>query len=408
MSEFYASGDFRDRKNFFTQYYSIMSCISLRAFTVDAVMNRLKKYSGFGIETQIANLNKCVTQLKDYKEDVRTEFYSLVRIVDIINDYENRANGILGESSSNLNEFVLAQPEPLTKTLSHSDIGKLKSQLKYYTQEAEVYKKMYDYFCKKYDENTSINLTDSEYATLKNMFLLMNNYVNYEYSNVEYFKDNKKGDVSSDFDAKITYDSLSDKGIKDSLSFNVLNANGSYGFTSMKITAAQKVGNDYVTNIITLSNIKLEGNADIASIDISEIIEKAKKGKLSFKDVKDIFEPLGISLSGNGSCFKATSTITKHIVNVVSYYNEAIYTIGEVNFEAGANLSGAKGKVGYSLASVESKQGIITNSGKYDFGAKARAGGEVGFEWGKKAEVSAGLFSLSLEADDGFDYYIWE
>lgn len=140
MSEFYASGDFRDRKNFFTQYYSIMSCISLRAFTVDAVMNRLKKYSGFGIETQIANLNKCVTQLKDYKEDVRTEFYSLVRIVDIINDYENRANGILGESSSNLNEFVLAQPEPLTKTLSHSDIGKLKSQLKYYTQEAEVYK----------------------------------------------------------------------------------------------------------------------------------------------------------------------------------------------------------------------------------------------------------------------------
>lgn len=104
MSEFCANGNFLDRNHFFTKYYLLIKDISFGASDVESAMNKLKNYSGFGIETQIANLKKCYTQLRDYKEDVRTEFYSLVKIVDTINDCENSAKGIFcGDTSSSVN-----------------------------------------------------------------------------------------------------------------------------------------------------------------------------------------------------------------------------------------------------------------------------------------------------------------
>lgn len=116
MSEFYASGSFLDRKHLFVKYYSIISCITLRESEIEYTAKRLKQYSGFGIEAQIANLDRCCRQLKDLKEDVRTEFYSLVKIVDTVNEYENKAVGILGGTliSSSKSDFTLKEYEDIT------------------------------------------------------------------------------------------------------------------------------------------------------------------------------------------------------------------------------------------------------------------------------------------------------
>lgn len=107
MSEFYANSSFLERKHFFTKYYSIMSCITLRASTVETLISKLRNYSGLGIETQIENLKKCHEQLRDYREDVKTEFYSLVKIVDTINDYENMAKGICGTNITNISGSII-------------------------------------------------------------------------------------------------------------------------------------------------------------------------------------------------------------------------------------------------------------------------------------------------------------
>ncbi len=107
MSEFCANGDFLDRTHFFTKYYLLIKDISFGASDVESVMNKLKNYNGFGIEEQIANLKKCSTKLRNYKKDVKTEFYSLVRIVDIINDYESRAKGILEANTSSIAESII-------------------------------------------------------------------------------------------------------------------------------------------------------------------------------------------------------------------------------------------------------------------------------------------------------------
>lgn len=122
MSEFYANCSFLERKHFFTKYYLLIKDISFGTSDVESIMNKLKNYNGFGIEEQIANLKKCSTQLRDYKEDVRTEFYSLVKIVDIINDYENRANGILGDTALNEKKynFILKEYDNEIEAMSFS------------------------------------------------------------------------------------------------------------------------------------------------------------------------------------------------------------------------------------------------------------------------------------------------
>ncbi|MBD5145365.1 MAG: hypothetical protein HDT21_05550 [Ruminococcus sp.] len=107
MSEFCANSNFLDRKHFFTKYYLLIKDISFGASDVESAMNKLKNYSGFGIEEQVANLKKCHTQLRDYREDVRTEFYALVKIVDTINDCDNRAKGILEANKSSISESII-------------------------------------------------------------------------------------------------------------------------------------------------------------------------------------------------------------------------------------------------------------------------------------------------------------
>lgn len=95
MSEFYASDCFLDKDHLFTQYHSIISCIASESTKIQNVINRLRQCSGYGIEAQIASLTNCRNQLWDYKEDVRAEYYSLAKIVDTINSYENKATGIM-------------------------------------------------------------------------------------------------------------------------------------------------------------------------------------------------------------------------------------------------------------------------------------------------------------------------
>lgn len=404
MSEFYAAGSFLDRKHLFTKYYSIISCISLREFEIEAAANSLKQYSGFGIEAQIANLDRCCRQLRDLKEDVRTEFYSLVKIVDTINDHEKNAKGILGGGNSTDASFALVQPAPLTKTLSHSDIGKLKNQLKYYSQNTPTNKKLYDYFCKAYEQNISLSMTDDEYATLKNMFALISN-TSYVYSSVEYFTDNFKTQISPDTDLKYKVNS---KEGKSKAEFTSVNAEASAEANAMVITVAAKNENDYANYIIKLSNVKAKGELNIGTVDIENVLKQIKSGKIDGSKLNSIFEPLGIQLSGSASCVSITQQTIKHVYNGASYFVETNYNIGELTAEGELSSSEAKGKLGISLASVEGKHGVITNDGKITLGGKARAGVEYGAAIGKETEVSVGLLSLSLDIDDGMDFYVWQ
>ena len=96
MSEFYASFSFLDKMRFFAQYYSIMTSLQTRINEINSQILRLRWYSGFGIETQIANMKRCSDQLKDYREDINNEYKSIVKIIDSINDHEKRAKSILG------------------------------------------------------------------------------------------------------------------------------------------------------------------------------------------------------------------------------------------------------------------------------------------------------------------------
>ena len=105
MSEFYANRSFLDREHLFAEYNSIISCLSLSISEAESVKNKLRKYSGYGIETQIENLNKCCEQLKSYREDVRAEYASLAKIIDAVNEHEKMAVGIIGGIS---NKFSLS------------------------------------------------------------------------------------------------------------------------------------------------------------------------------------------------------------------------------------------------------------------------------------------------------------
>lgn len=413
MSEFCANGDFLDRKHFFTKYYLLIKDISFGASDVESAMNKLRNYSGFGIEEQVANLKKCSTQLKVYKEDVRTEFYSLVKIVDAINDYESRAKGVLGGNISKSNEFVLAQPEPLTKSLSNSDLGKLLNQLKYYTQSHADAKKVYDMLKKMYDSNETFKMTDSDYNLYKCVLtsIFARDYV---YSSVEYFepttKDETKGILqSSSTSNKVTLTDQDKYEAKNRLDITVLSQEKSFDASAMKITTMKKIGNDYKTDVLTLSHVKVSEGVDFLNFDIGNLFKGIKDKKTSISDISDFFNPFGIEISGSTSAIQGVSTYTHKFNDDISYYNKNVYTIGELTSEFDISATEAKAKVGYSVASVKSSHGFKTNNGTYSISGKINAGQEYGVEVGaSEAEVSVSMFSLGVEVEDGFDYYVWQ
>ncbi|MCM1577914.1 MAG: hypothetical protein NC078_03845 [Ruminococcus sp.] len=96
--------------------------------------SQMKKYSGFGIETQAERLKIYVERLMRYKEDIRTEFNSLVRIVDIINESEEKAKGILG--GKNISEEYKLDGYETVGNVEKSTSGKF----------SEMFRDVYDLF----------------------------------------------------------------------------------------------------------------------------------------------------------------------------------------------------------------------------------------------------------------------
>lgn len=141
MSEFYVKGSFLDERHLLVRYYSITLSLSQRIRALESVRNKLRDFSGFGIEAQVAEINKCCERLKDHKEDILEEYHSIMRIVDNINDYENKAKGILGSITG---KYETAEYE----TTENSSV--VKSALDY----SSMNKGVLDAICK-YGKNTA-------------------------------------------------------------------------------------------------------------------------------------------------------------------------------------------------------------------------------------------------------------
>lgn len=100
MSDFYTKVNFLDRTHLFADYHKMIVCLTLRMSEIEYISGRLKRFSGFGIESQVYNINKCCRELDRLKEDIRTEYYSLVEIIDIINKYEKDAANTIGYAAA--------------------------------------------------------------------------------------------------------------------------------------------------------------------------------------------------------------------------------------------------------------------------------------------------------------------
>ncbi len=406
MSEFYADRIFLNRTHLFTRYYSIISCISLKSFEVERVMYSLKKYSGFGIGTQVDNLRKCCKQLEEYRENVRTELKSLVKIIDTINEYEKKAVGILGGESTE--DFVIANPSDIfsSKKISHTDLGKIVNQFKYYSQLSDKHKKFYEQLVVLYNFGQTVEMSDEEYKALKDLFHYYTQR-GYVYSNVSYFKAGYSNSLNADADMNVSY---SDGKLKGSIGCSMpsLEYKGTVDSMFIETAFADGEGN-YVTYTIQLSGIEVKESVNINSLDISSVLESIDDGKMSMTKFNSLFSPFGIEASASTFAFKAVSTTIMKINDSVSFYDKVEYTIGELSAKASIDASGVEAKAGYAVAAVKASLGFKTNNGTYAVNGKVSAGQEYGFTAKPgEAEGNVGMFGLGLENGDGFDYYIWE
>ena len=100
MSEFNVKGYFLDRQYLSVNYNSIIRKLSYTSRQIDNVIYRLGRYSGAGIESKISQLRRYNSEIKRSIENVRAEYSSMCRIIELINYGEKRAAQILGDVSS--------------------------------------------------------------------------------------------------------------------------------------------------------------------------------------------------------------------------------------------------------------------------------------------------------------------
>ena len=100
MSEFNVEGYFLDRQYLSVNYNSIIRKLSYTSRQIDNVIYRLGRYSGAGIESKISQLRRYNSDIKRSIENVRAEYSSMCRIIELINYGEKRAAQILGDVSS--------------------------------------------------------------------------------------------------------------------------------------------------------------------------------------------------------------------------------------------------------------------------------------------------------------------
>lgn len=414
MSEFYMSGVFLDRKHLFTQYYSIISCLSLRASEVRSAASCLQQYSGFGIESQIKNLNNYYAQLTTLREEVRTEYNSLVKIIDTVNSYEKKAKEIFsgGTNEYDMTDYTMPDEEFITSipdskkemlVITHEDWEKLVNQFKYYSTLNENTKKFYQQLIRMRDADIDFEMTRECYDVFKNTFNMLihkDNGAAYVYSDIEFYE--------PDTEAKISGKKLSAEASAEISAMNFVKAYGYGGDTSeftIKIGAISGTASaeaKFLTSSASLSN---------KNNDYEQLIKDLKNAKSS-EDISAALFKVGISVKGDISGIEVSCVTTKKIKDNMSFYDETKVTIGELYAEAGVNTNiskfEAKIGAGANIATVETSLGIITNDGKYALKGGLNAGVEWALKYGSETEVQIALAKLGLTIDEGFNYYVWK
>lgn len=400
MSEFYTKAAFLDKTGLYTKYSSIALAIDKEGRKIDSVIGTLRQYSGFDIEIQISNLEKYRRQLSSLWDDVRQEWNTIEKIIDIINDKEIKAAGILGSAAA-IEHKDYSYSEEDTIKITHEDWGKLVNQFKYYSTRNDATKRFYEWLKKFYSLNTDTDLTQEDYDMLKNLYNTLTHVDDgaaYVYSNVEWCYEDVDGNL----------------GWKNNLDFG---ADGSYDTGIMRYTQAYGYDGDTSEWTITIGTVggsigvSAEALSSLTEKDFNYLKAKLVDGKFNLEDKKDkdslkvVFAKMGINIGTDITGLVISNVCTKRINDTTSLYDEVKVTIGELYAKAGANLSldskdgfdaSASAKFGANIAKVETKTGVITEKGKVTVNAGAKAGVEVGGE----AKVSTK--TSSVKADVGF------
>ena len=101
MSEFYTRQDFLEKSNYASQYNALIAVLTQQSSNIRSAANRLRYYSGFGIEDQVRALDKRYSELMKYSENIRKEYNSLSRIIDTVNMYDRKAKNIMDGVTEN-------------------------------------------------------------------------------------------------------------------------------------------------------------------------------------------------------------------------------------------------------------------------------------------------------------------
>ena len=101
MSEFYTRYDFLEKSNYASQYNALTAVLNQQSSNIRSAANRLRYYSGFGIEDQVRALDKRYSELMKYSENIRKEYNSLSRIIDTVNMYDRKAKNIMDGVTEN-------------------------------------------------------------------------------------------------------------------------------------------------------------------------------------------------------------------------------------------------------------------------------------------------------------------
>lgn len=107
MSEFVASRELLDIGTLYNRFYDMVRDIMGKETEIGKQITILRRYSGFGVEAQIRNLEACRKKLAECREEIDMEFAALAAISEYIRNAENKATGLLGGKSEDvvLNDY---------------------------------------------------------------------------------------------------------------------------------------------------------------------------------------------------------------------------------------------------------------------------------------------------------------
>ena len=380
---------------------------SFKDINIRGTYSNLNLYSMNDIRNAIDNLNRISQNLYSETDRLVIQAGCLVKVFEAVQESEEKAVKIL-------NNIVV---------ISHEDMGKIVSELRYYSQVTPNSESVYiSYFLNRYKKGGDVSLSREEYKELRTIYSLLKNARNGYYSYAASFTSSDlveatvkgswiNGDGIST-KLKTDSDNFSDS---DSLKYSA-NASADYKTSYYKIEWASSydLGDGWTgTKIesITLGVFDVNTKIDFSVGLSTDFFKKIKDYVEAGGDLNDaIKEGLGggISVGGSVSGLIYESTVSG-VKDGNGVYTKTTATVGSMYAEAELSTSGVSCKAGVSVLDYEIVDGLIIHGNKIGAKGSVNLGFETSVEFGKDgAEVNAGMFGLGLELDfNDSNPYIW-